>query len=100
MVKVFLTGGTGFIGSRVAELLVAEGHSATELSRRTGTDLEKLNVKIVQGSLKDVDIIAAAAGEADVVLHLGFEHDFSRFLECCEQDLNVARTLLHSTSAI
>lgn len=98
MVKVFLTGGTGFVGSRVAKALVDQGHSVTALSRRTGTDLEKLNVTVVKGSLKDVEVIAAAAREADAVMHLGFEHDFADYPRCCEQDLAVVKAIVKALS--
>ena len=89
MVKVFLTGGTGFIGSRVVTALIAQGHTVSALSRRRGTALDELNVDVVLGSLRDLDTIAAAAAEADAVMHLGFQHDFTRYAECCQQDLQV-----------
>ena len=98
MVKVFLTGGTGFIGSRVAQSLVAGGHIVTALSRRTGTNLDQLNVKILQGTLKDVDAIEAAAADADAVFHLGFEHDFARYPECCKQDVSVVTAIVKALS--
>ena len=91
--KVFLTGGTGFIGSRVAKALIDDGHQVTALSRRTGTDLEKLGVKVIQGSLQDLDTIAAAAVEADAVLHLPFDNDLSKYAASNLQDLAVIKTL-------
>ena len=96
--KVFLTGGTGFVGSRVLRALVKDGHTVTALSRRTGTDLEKSNVKVVRGSLKDLDLIAAAAADADAVFHIGFEHDFTRYQECCEQDVAVVKAVVKALS--
>ena len=96
--RVFVTGGTGFIGSRVVRALLDDGHTVTALSRRTGTNLKKLNVTIINGTLKDENVIAAAAAEADAVLHLGFEHDFSRFQECCEQDIKVVTVIIKALS--
>ena len=93
MVKVFVTGGTGYIGSRVVKALLAEGHTVTALSRRTGTDLEKLDVRVVQGNLKDLDTIAAAAAEADAVMHLAFEHDFTQYGKSVEQDTEVVHII-------
>lgn len=92
--KVFVTGGTGFIGSRVVKALIADGYHVTALSRRTGTDLEKLDgVRVVQGTLKDLNVIAAAAAEADAVLHLAFEHDFSKYAQSVEQDTAVIKAI-------
>ena len=93
-VNVFVTCGTGFIGSRVVKALIAAGYQVTALSRRTGTDLEKLDgVRVVQGTLKDLNIIAAAAAEANAVLHLAFEHDFSKYDQSVEQDTAVIKAI-------
>ena len=64
MVNVFVTGGTGFIGSRLVQALVDAGHDVTVLSRGTATSLDKLNVKIVNGSFQELATVAAAAAEA------------------------------------
>jgi len=77
----------------VAKALIDDGHQVTALSRRTGTDLEKLGVKVVQGSLQDLDNIAAAAVEADAVLHLAFDNDLSKYAASNLQDLAVIKTL-------
>lgn len=100
MVRVFVTGGTGFVGSRLVKALVAEGHAVSVLSRRTSTDIEKLHPSVVhvQGSLADLDIIAAAAADADAVYHLAFDHDFSKILEACEQDAKVVNAIVDALS--
>jgi nucleoside-diphosphate-sugar epimerase len=38
-VRVLVTGASGFIGSRVAERLRADGHEVVPFSRRTGGDI-------------------------------------------------------------
>ena len=100
MVKVFVTGGTGFVGSRLVKALVAKGHAVSVLSRRPGTELDKLlpSVVHVKGSLADLDVIAAAAAEADAVFHLAFDHDFSKILEACEQDATVVNAIVNALS--
>lgn len=50
-------------------------------------------MKVVQGSLADTDVIAAAAVETDAVVHLGFDHDFSRHLEAIKQDVAVIQAV-------
>ena len=98
MVKVFVTGGTGFIGSRLVQALVDAQHEVTVLSRGTASSLDQLNVKIVSGSFQDLDTVAAAAAQADAVYHLGFDHDFSKVAEACKQDLGVVRALIGALS--
>jgi len=88
MVKVFVTGGTGFVGSRLIRLLVADGHEVSALSRRIGTDLDKLHVKIILGS-----VIASAAADSEAVMHLAFGHDFTKYQEAIEQDTAVIQTV-------
>ena len=41
---------------------------------------------VLRGTLDDLDLLAAAAGNADAVIHLAFNHDFSRYAENSEQD--------------
>ncbi len=89
--KVFVTGGTGFVGSRVIRLLFADSHEVSALSRRTGTELDKLNVKIIQ-SVTDLDSVASAAADAEAVMHLAFGHDFTKYQEAIEQDTAVIQT--------
>jgi len=74
MPRLFLvTGATGFVGSHVAEALVARGDSVRTIAR-AGSDialLEKLGVTIVRGDLTDPAAIREAAAGADVVIHCG-----------------------------
>ncbi|KAK9818808.1 hypothetical protein WJX74_003099 [Apatococcus lobatus] len=86
--KVFVTGATGFVGSRVLPLLAKAGHEVTALVRKPA-DAEKLkarNVQPVLGDLHSLDVIAQAALAADAVLHLAFIHDFNNYAESCLVD--------------
>ena len=98
MVKVFVTGGTGFIGARLVQALIDTGHAVKVLSRGPATSLVNLNVSIVDGSFQDLKTIAAAAAQADAVYHVGFEHDFSKVAEACKQDLAVVKVLIGALS--
>ena len=93
MVKVFVTGATGYIGSRLVTALITEGHAVKALSRRAGTELDKLNVEVVHGSLEDLSIIEKAASQAEAVFHLGFDHN-SDYEASCKQDLRVVRAIV------
>ena len=76
VVKVFVTGATGFIGSAVVDELVANGHSVIGLAR-TAESAKKLANKglaPLRGILDDQRTLAKAASEADGVIHLAFMH--------------------------
>ena len=86
--KVFLTGATGFIGSRVLKELIQAGHEVTGLTRsEEGVQaLAKLGAKAHRGTLEDPETLRAGAAKADGVIHCAFDHDFSNFLANCEKD--------------
>ncbi len=70
-VKVFLTGGTGFIGGRVARKLRERGDDVVALVRdpaRAGK-LSELGAQLHQGDLSDRAALAAAMGGCDAVIH-------------------------------
>lgn len=71
---VFLTGGTGYIGAAVASELTRAGHRVHALAHHD----EALRVFTeagytpVPGGLRNRDVLAAAAEDADAVVHAGF----------------------------
>jgi len=56
--RVFVTGGTGFIGANLVRLLVQEGHTVKALVRSSSRldNLGNLDVEIVKGDLSDPDL--------------------------------------------
>ncbi|KAL4803789.1 hypothetical protein BDV18DRAFT_162795 [Aspergillus unguis] len=81
--KVFITGATGFIGRVVTELAVKEGYAVRGLSRRGEGDklLESLGATPVRGDLTNTALLTEESKNADIVLHLAFDHDFSKPFE-------------------
>lgn len=64
--NILLTGGTGFIGSALTEMLVAQGHHLTLLSRQTKTDTQAVHFIRNLASLdnlNDIDAVINLAGE-------------------------------------
>jgi len=65
--NILITGGTGMIGHRLTELLLAKGHKVSYLSRKK----EKLtNVEVFQWDIQKGYIEAGALESADYVVHL------------------------------
>ncbi|GAA2550383.1 hypothetical protein GCM10010295_42090 [Streptomyces intermedius] len=77
--KVFITGGTGLIGSAVVAELLAAGRTVTALSRSASSAerAEAAGATPLRGSLTDLEVLRTAAGQADGVLHLAVSNDFS-----------------------
>ena len=69
--RVFLTGGTGFIGGEVARLLRARGDAVRALVRTPAkaTALRELGCELVEGDLSDEGALARACEGVDAVVH-------------------------------
>lgn len=86
--RIFLTGATGFIGSALVPELIQAGHQVTGMTRsEAGAQaLREAGAEPHHGTLEDVESLKRGAAQADAVIHLAFDHDFSRFVENCEKD--------------
>jgi nucleoside-diphosphate-sugar epimerase len=70
--RVFITGGSGYIGSALVPALIAAGHEVTALARNEdgAGKLAGVGAVPIVGELSDVDVLRAAARAADGVIHL------------------------------
>lgn len=79
--KLFITGGTGYIGQAVARRAISLGHQVTALVRQDGSaaasELARLGVKLHAGDLREPQTFAATAGAADGVVHTASTADAS-----------------------
>ncbi len=70
--KAFVTGGTGFLGRHLVELLVENGWEVTALHRKTSdiSQLKKMDIIPVEGDITDIDSLRRAMPEKpDAVFH-------------------------------
>jgi len=75
--NVFLTGATGYIGSVVAEAVIAAGHSVTGLARSDAAagQMSLKGVTPLRGDLTSPETLVEAAKSADGVIHAGTTND-------------------------
>ena len=93
--RVFVTGATGFIGSALVKELIGAGHKVIGVSRsdEKSPALAAAGAEVYPGSIDDPDGLKDGAARSDAVVHLAFNHDFSKFMANCETDRRVIKTL-------
>jgi nucleoside-diphosphate-sugar epimerase len=101
--KVFVTGATGFTGSRVVPLLLASGYEVRCLYRSTSdrSSLPHPGVEWLQGDLADTESLADAMRDTDALVNvasLGFGHADS--IISATKMAGIRRAIFISTTAI
>jgi dihydroflavonol-4-reductase len=76
ILDAFLTGGSGFVGSHVARLLVERGARVRCLVRPTSRldELRALGVDLVPGDVRDRDSVREAMAGADLAFHCAADY--------------------------
>lgn len=92
---VFITGGTGFIGSLVVKELIEKGNQVTGLARseESAKLLNDMGAEMLRGELTDLEVLKKGAIAADGVIHIGFSNDFSQYDQAVEMDLQAVRAI-------
>ena len=93
--RVFVTGATGFIGSAVVREHIGAGHQVIGVYRDDdkAKALAAGGAELYRGSIAEPDSLKEGAARSDGVIHLAFNHDFSRFVQNCEDDRRVIERL-------
>ena len=68
--RVFLTGGSGFVGSHLLTRLLAEGHQVRALTRHATTLARHPNLEAVEGDVVEGAGLDAGMQGSDAVIHL------------------------------
>ena len=73
--KVFITGGAGFIGSHLADAYLAQGDQVSildNLSTGSLVNIEQIKnrIQINKGDIRDQKLVEKSIEQADLVLHM------------------------------
>jgi UDP-glucose 4-epimerase len=84
--RVFITGGAGFIGSHLCDALLAQGHQVSILDNMsTGSAANIAHIKdqieIHQGDIRDAELVEKLMAPADLVLHMAAALGVNTILE-------------------
>lgn len=76
---VFITGGTGTIGSAVVAELLGNGHTVLALARSDASarTLRELGADVLRGTTADLDVLRDGAAKSEGVISLAFGRDYS-----------------------
>ncbi len=93
--RVFVTGGSGFIGSAVVGELIADGHQIVGLARsdQAAAALTAAGAEAQRGSLEDLDSLRSGAATAGGVIHLAFNNDFSDYAGAATAELRAVEAI-------
>jgi UDP-glucose 4-epimerase len=105
MAKRFLvTGGAGFIGSHLAELLVSRGNAVTILDDLSTGSLQNLaqlrdrpGVQIVRDSVENERVVNIAMASCDAVFHLAAAVGVQLIVD---QPVRTIRSIIHGTEVV
>jgi UDP-glucose 4-epimerase len=105
--RTFITGGAGFIGSHLADSLIARGDSVTildNLSTGSKKNIAHLEGKITvhEGDIRDKDLVDKLVAESDVVFHmaaaLGVKNIMEHTIESIDRNFNGSEVVLHAAT--
>lgn len=73
--RVLITGGAGFIGSHLADAIIARGDEVVTLDNLSTGSLSNLEhlkgrIKMVDGDIRDSDLVNQLTADTDLVLHM------------------------------
>ena len=103
--KIFITGGAGFIGSHLVEHFLSHGDSVTALDNfSTGNtlNLKTSGLEAISGDIRDQKLVEKLTSESDLVLHmaaaLGVSNIMNKTLESMSTNIAGSEIVLNAAS--
>jgi UDP-glucose 4-epimerase len=105
--RAFITGGAGFIGSHLADALIARGDSVTildNLSTGSKKNIAHLEGKITvhEGDIRDKDLVDKLVAKSDTVFHmaaaLGVKNIMEHTIESIDRNFSGSEVVLNAAT--
>jgi UDP-glucose 4-epimerase len=105
--RAFITGGAGFIGSHLADALIARGDSVTildNMSTGSAKNIAHLQAKIEvhEGDIRDKALVEKLVEHSDIVFHmaaaLGVKNIMEHTIESIDRNFNGSEIVLHAAT--
>jgi UDP-glucose 4-epimerase len=105
--RVFITGGAGFIGSHLADACIARGDEVTildNMSTGSRSNIAHLEGKIVihEGDIRDKDLVEKLVTDSDLVLHmaaaLGVKNIMEHTIESIDRNFTGSEVVLNAAT--
>src|SRR5208282_3953706 len=102
--RFLVTGGAGFIGSHLTELLLRRGHAVTILDDFSTGRMENLagvagnpNLQIIRDSVEDMATVNVAAADCQAIFHLAAAVGVQLIVD---QPVRTIRSIIHGTEVV
>jgi UDP-glucose 4-epimerase len=105
--RAFITGGAGFIGSHLADALIARGDTVTildNMSTGSRTNIAHLEGKITvhEGDIRDKELVDKLVSESDTVFHmaaaLGVKNIMEHTIESIDRNFSGSEVVLNAAT--
>jgi UDP-glucose 4-epimerase len=105
--RAFITGGAGFIGSHLADALVARGDSVTILDNMSTGSAKNIahlqgKIEVHEGDIRNKALVEKLVEEADNVFHmaaaLGVKNIMEHTIESIDRNFNGSEVVLHAAT--
>jgi len=105
--RVFITGGAGFIGSHLADALIARGDSVAILDNMSTGSAKNIahlhgKIEVYEGDIRDKALVEKLVEQSDIVFHmaaaLGVKNIMEHTLESIDRNFNGSEIVLHAAT--
>ena len=105
--RAFITGGAGFIGSHLADALIARGDSVTILDNMSTGSAKNIahlqgKIEVHEGDIRDKAQVEKLVEQSDIVFHmaaaLGVKNIMEHTLESIDRNFNGSEIVLHAAT--
>ncbi len=105
--RAFITGGAGFIGSHLADALIARGDGVTILDNMSTGSAKNIahlqgKIEVHEGDIRNKELVETLVDQSDIVFHmaaaLGVKNIMEHTLESIDRNFNGSEIVLHAAA--